>query len=83
MLLGFCYVNEIAHFFEEGATSTFILQLQNNTVFASYYGRNEVPNTDVERLTDKVRNALVGMAAYVGISEIHWKALLKGFLKEY
>ena len=42
-----------------------------------------MPNTDVERLTDKVRNALVGMAAYVGISEIHWKALLKGFLKEY
>lgn len=75
--------NEIAHFFEEGATSTFILQLQNKTVSASYYGRNEVPNTDVERLTDKVRNALVGMAAYVGISEIHWKALLKGFLKEH
>ena len=35
----------IAHFFSEGATSTFVIKRNGHTVTASYHGRNELPNT--------------------------------------
>ncbi|MEO6539174.1 MAG: hypothetical protein ABIT07_01930 [Ferruginibacter sp.] len=74
--------NETAHFFKEGATSTFIIQRQGNKVTASYHGRNELPNTDVKRLTDKLRNTVVAIGAYGGLSEMQWQALIKSFLEE-
>lgn len=74
--------NETAHFFKEGATSTFIIQRKGNIVTASYHGRNELPNTDVKRLTDKLRNTVVAIGAYGGLSELQWQALIKSFLDE-
>ena len=69
-----------AHFFKEDATSTFIIKLNGNTITASYYGRNEVPNVQDVSLVDKVRNALVAVGAAIGFSEIQWNSLVKGFL---
>lgn len=71
-----------AHFFKDGATSTFIIKRKGNTVIASYHGRNETPNIKEKGLGDKIRNTIVAAGALAGISELQWKALIKGFLQK-
>ncbi|MBS1587170.1 MAG: hypothetical protein JSS82_16675 [Bacteroidetes bacterium] len=73
---------ETAHFFQSGASSTFILRRTGNVVSASYHGRNEVPNTHMERTLDNVRNAIITSGALAGLSEAQWMALIKGFIAE-
>jgi hypothetical protein len=68
-----------AHFFTEDATSTFIAKMSGNEVVVSYHGRNEMPNTE-GGLGDKIRNTIVASGAALGLSELHWKALLNGLL---
>lgn len=72
----------IAHFFREGATSTFIVKRMGNTVIASYHGRNELPNTKQASFPDKIRNSLIAAGALAGISELQWMALMKGLLQK-
>ncbi len=72
----------VAHFFGSGATSTFVITRKENTVTASYHGRNETPNTKDVKLGDKIRNTVVAAAALAGFSELEWKALIKGFLQK-
>lgn len=71
---------DTAHFFDEAATSSFRVERDGNTVTASVHGRNEQPNTDVEKTSDKMRNALVGTGAVAGFSAPQWKALVNGLL---
>jgi hypothetical protein len=71
----------VAHFFESGATSSFIVKRSGMTITAEVHGRNEKPNTESKKLTDKIRNALVGTAATSGIAKIQWQKLAKGLLK--
>jgi len=73
---------EIAHFFGEGASSTFIIKRKGNTINASYHGRNELPNNKDASLPDKVRNTIVAAGALAGISELQWSALIKGLLQK-
>ncbi|MFS8083233.1 MAG: hypothetical protein ACMG51_07255 [Ginsengibacter sp.] len=68
------------HFFNENATSTFIIQRTTAEVIASYHGRNEKINTDDNTLADNIRNVIVGIGALLGFSELQWKALIKSFL---
>jgi hypothetical protein len=72
----------IAHFFGEGATSTFIIKRNSNTVTASYHGRNELPNTKKASFPDKIRNSIIAAGALAGISELQWMALIKGLLQK-
>jgi hypothetical protein len=72
--------DDTAHFFKSMATSSFIIERNGNIVSARYHGRNEVPNTSTESITDNLRNAAVAAGASVGFSEAQWKALLKGLL---
>jgi hypothetical protein len=71
---------ETAHFFENSATSTFIVRRSGNTVFAEEHGRNEVPNTQTDHLIDNVRNTLIGWSARLGLSYPQWKSLVKGLI---
>ncbi len=73
---------DTAHFFEDIATSTFIIKRIGNTVTASYHGRNEVPNTETSDTKDVIRNVIVATGAAAGLSELQWSALMKAFLKE-
>lgn len=73
---------DVAHFFADSATSTFMIQRDDLRVTASIHGRNEVPNTHVERVVDKVRNAVVGNAATSGIASLHWSLLAQGLLRD-
>lgn len=72
---------DVAHFFDDAATSTFMIERNDLRVIASVHGRNEIPNKDVERLTDKVRNAVVANVASAGMSARQWSMLTKGILK--
>lgn len=71
-----------AHFFNDSATSSFIIKRAGNTITASYHGRNETPNTKEPGLGDKIRNTLIAASAMAGIAEWQWKALIKGFLQK-
>lgn len=70
-----------AHFFKDGATSTFIIKRNGVAVTASYHGRNEEANTKGVNLKDKIRNTLVSIGALGGISELQWTSLIKGLLE--
>jgi hypothetical protein len=67
---------KVDHFFDKGASSTFIIERKQQRVVASYHGRNETPNTD------NLRNAVVALGAIAGLSELQWFALLKGLLSQ-
>ena len=71
-----------AHFFKEGATSTFLIKRTGNKVTASYHGRNELPNTKEVAIADKIRNSLVAIGALAGLSELQWTAFIKGLLQK-
>jgi hypothetical protein len=71
---------ETAHFFSEDATSSFRVIRRGRLVIAKVHGRNEVPNTRVERAKDKIRNAVVSAGAVAGAANPQWKSLVKGLL---
>lgn len=73
---------DTAHFFEQSATSSFVITRAGNEVTAFYHGRNELPNTHTDKTTDNVRNALVAFGGFAGLSEAQWYALIKGLLQE-
>jgi hypothetical protein len=54
----------VAHFFDQHATSSFVLTREGSEVKAAVYGRNELPNTGTTQPVDKVRNAVVGRFRY-------------------
>ena len=74
--------NDIAHFFSDEATSSFVVKREKNRVIAGVYGRNEKPNTDSETLTDSIRNTAMAAGALSGFSKIQWKSLVAGLLTE-
>lgn len=73
---------DVAHFFDNNATSTFMVERNGLRVTASEHGRNEIPNKDVERTTDKLRNTMVANAATSGLSSLQWNWLVQGVVKD-
>lgn len=73
---------DVAHFFKDTATSSFVIERKGNKVTASVIGRNEKPNADAEKITDKARNTAVAAAAITGFSKIQWKGLVDGLIKD-
>ena len=73
---------DVAHFFSDAASSTFIVKREGTTVTAAVHGRNEKPNTDTETLVDKARNATVASGALAAFSKLQWKSLVNGLVKK-
>jgi hypothetical protein len=71
-----------AHFLEDSATSTFVIEKDGKKVTATVFGRNEVPNTADAEGADKLRNGLVGSVGAIGLSKAQWKDLVKGLLEK-
>jgi hypothetical protein len=69
------------HFFKAGATSTFSVQRRGSKILATYNGRNETPNVEADNLIDKARNAVVAIGAMLGLSDVQWQKLIKGFVE--
>lgn len=72
---------EVAHFFNEEATSSFVIEREGTLVKAGVYGRNEKPNTVIKNLVDKARNAVIALGAISGISSVQWQKLAKGLIE--
>jgi hypothetical protein len=72
---------DVAHFFDEAATSTFMVERYDLRIIASVHGRNELPNKDVGRTTDKLRNTVVANVATSGMAAYQWSLLTQGILK--
>jgi hypothetical protein len=73
---------DIAHFFKEEATSSFMVKRQGNKVIAGVYGRNEQPNTETDKLVDKIRNTAMAAGAISGFSKLQWKQLVEGIVRK-
>lgn len=71
-----------AHFFNEAATSTFVVKRKEKTVSAEVHGRNEIPNVQGEGILDTVRHAVVGLGAILGFSNRQWKNLVEGLVEQ-
>ena len=78
-----CDSPEIAHFYKDTATSTFIIERSGTNITASYYGKNEAPNIKgVSRISDKLRNFVVAAGGLLGFSKIHWKKFIENIVDE-
>jgi hypothetical protein len=74
--------NEVAHFFTDEASSTFVIKRKGSEVTSYYYGRNEISNVHTSSKIDNIRNAIVSSGSLASLSEAQWLALIKGFLQE-
>lgn len=72
----------VAHFFKEGASSTFIIQRTGTKVTAFYHGRNERINDKTGNITDKIRNTIIAGSAIALLSNIQWKYFIEGLLQK-
>jgi hypothetical protein len=72
---------DVAHFFDEATTSSFLVKREGKKVTAGVYGRNEKPNTNTETVADKLRNAAIATGAISGFSKLQWKSLVNGLVK--
>jgi hypothetical protein len=72
---------DVAHFFSDSATSTFVVQRTGLTVSAEVHGRNEVPNADAENVIDKVRNVATAVGAFLGLADMQWGTLVKALVR--
>jgi len=72
----------IAHFYSDKSTSTFVVTREGNKVTASIYDRNIEANLETKSIIDKVRNTAVGLGAKHGFSKLQWQALAEAFLKK-
>lgn len=71
---------ETAHFFDNAATSTFIVKRDGNKLSAEVHTRNEKPNIKGLNLAEKIRNTFVALGGIFGASKIQWKSLTDGLL---
>lgn len=73
---------DVAHFFTDVASSTFIVRYHNNEVFAEVHGRNEKPNIKNVDAGDMIRNTLVASGSVLGFSKFQWKKLTTGLMEQ-
>ena len=66
---------DVAHFYSEKSSSTFIVTLENKGVTGSIYDRNIQANEETNEPKDKLRNAIAGFGAKRGFSKLQWQAL--------
>lgn len=71
---------DVAHFFTDESTSTFIVRRTGNKVSAEVHGRNEKPNINADSFIDKARNVFAGVVAASLFSKYQWKSLAEGLL---
>ncbi|WP_114941511.1 hypothetical protein [Mucilaginibacter endophyticus] len=72
---------EIAHFYTDESTNTFIVRRDGLVLSAGAHGRNETPNNEVVGLHDKIRNTAIALMARVGLSGGQWQKLVNGLIE--
>ncbi|TDE14496.1 hypothetical protein [Dyadobacter psychrotolerans] len=72
----------IAHFYDEESTSTFTVTREQNKLTARIIDRNIKTNSDSEKITDQIRNKVVGFIGMLSFSKVQWKSLADGLIEE-
>jgi hypothetical protein len=72
---------EIAHFYTDESTSTFIVRRDGLVVSAGAHGRNETPNNEAADLHDQIRNTAIALMARIGLSGGQWQRLVNGLIE--
>jgi len=73
--------NSIAHFYEDSATSNFIITREGKKITANIIDRNIKPNDKTGSFTDKIRDTAVGIGAIGGFSKLQWQNLANGLVE--
>jgi hypothetical protein len=74
--------SDVAHFYSDESTSSFLVERKGNKIIASVHDRNTKPNTDANTAADKIRHTVVGTAGVLSFSKIQWQKLTDGLLKK-
>lgn len=69
-----------SHFFDQPATSTFVIFRRQLTITAAVFGRNEHSNLRSANWFTRIRNWFVYIGAQLGLARLQWKALTHGLL---
>ena len=72
---------EVAHFYTDESTNSFIVRRDGMVISAGAHGRNETPNNEEVDLHDKIRNTAIALMARIGISGGQWQKLVNGFIE--
>lgn len=75
------YVEDVAHFYSDKASSNFVIRRIGNCLYAEIHGRNEVGNVKTKNIPDQIRNAVVSLMGRAGLAKIQWKNLANGLLQ--
>ncbi|WP_116109156.1 hypothetical protein [Lewinella sp. IMCC34191] len=70
----------VAHFYEGGATNTFVVRRVGQCILAEVHGRNEEPNVADAPLLDRLRNEAVALAGKLGFGKVQWKDWTDGMV---
>lgn len=72
-----------AHFYTTKTTNTFVVERLNTSVTVGIHPRNEIINTkQTQGVYNMVRNILIGVTAWFGISKNQWNSLIDGLMYE-
>lgn len=69
-----------SHFFDQPATSTFVIYRKQLVIIAAVFGRNEHTNLRSPNFITRIRNWFVFIGAQLGLANLQWKALTHGLL---
>lgn len=72
--------HQSAHFYDNDATSTFLVIRHTNSVTALEQGRNEKPNVGAGGFFNRLRNLAVALFASLGLGKRQWQTLVEGLL---
>ncbi len=72
----------VAHFYSEESTCNFIITREGKSIHARIIDRNVKPNDVASSLMDKLRDSAIGVGALIKFSELQWKNLVEGFMKQ-
>jgi hypothetical protein len=69
-----------SHFFDQSATSTFVIYRKQLAIMAAVFGRNEHTNLRSPNFITRIRNWFFYIGAQLGLANLQWKALTHGLL---
>lgn len=72
---------DVAHFYSQESTSSFVVARNGNRVTASIHDRNTKPNTEADSAVGKIRDTVVGTVGVLSLSKIQWQQLTDGLVQ--
>lgn len=74
---------DVAHFYSEASTNTFVIRSMGTCIYIEVHGRNEIENTSEVPVMDSVRNKAVAIGGKLGLGKINWEGFTQAFLEPF